>query len=98
MSSLKRNTTPVVLMQTLPLRRFDYKICLLIMAIFGVILSNAIERAYVIANKNKFHGLWTMKFKGILLSGRTVNKTCCVFWMLVVITTSFKPAPIIHIW
>ncbi len=47
----------VVLMQTLPLRRFDYKICLLIMAIFGVILSNAIERAYVIANKNKFHGL-----------------------------------------
>ena len=56
-SSLKRNITPVVLMQTLPLRRFDYKICLLIMAIFGVILSNAIERAYVIANKNKFHGL-----------------------------------------
>ena len=56
-SSLKRNITPVVLMQTLPLRRFDYKICLLIMAIFGAILSNAIERAYVIANKNKFHGL-----------------------------------------
>ena len=56
-SSLKRNITPVVLMQTLPLRRFDYKICLLIMAIFGLILSNAIKRAYVIANKNKFHGL-----------------------------------------
>ena len=47
----------VVLTQTLPLRRFDYKICLLIMAIFGAILSNAIERAYVIAIKNKFHGL-----------------------------------------
>ena len=57
MSSLKRNNTPVFSMQTLPLRISDYKICLLIMAIFGVILSNAIERAYVIANKNKFHGL-----------------------------------------